>query len=126
METVFLDTHIVIWIFEGDFRRFTNKGRTYLESSLLVISPISLLELQFLNEIKRLNIPYEDLITTLKHHYDLRVSATPWLSIMERACHHSWTRDPFDRIITAHAAIEHAPLLTKDELIRANYPLAIW
>lgn len=30
----------------------------------------------------------------------------------------SWTRDPFDRIITAAAMIHQAPLLTKDEMIK--------
>lgn len=30
----------------------------------------------------------------------------------------SWTRDPFDRIITATAMIHQAPLLIKDEMIK--------
>jgi PIN domain nuclease of toxin-antitoxin system len=38
----------------------------------------------------------------------------------------SWTRDPFDRLISAHAIVANAPLITADETIRANLSLAIW
>lgn len=38
----------------------------------------------------------------------------------------SWTRDPFDRLISAHAIVANAPLITADETIREHLPLAIW
>ncbi len=38
----------------------------------------------------------------------------------------SWTRDPFDRLIAAHAIVANAPLVTADRTIRENLPLAIW
>ena len=38
----------------------------------------------------------------------------------------SWTRDPFDRIITAHASLFDAPLLTKDSRIQHYYQRAVW
>jgi len=37
-----------------------------------------------------------------------------------------WTRDPFDRLIVAHAAANDARLLTKDEKIRRHYKRAVW
>ena len=37
-----------------------------------------------------------------------------------------WTRDPFDRLIVAHAAFHGATLLTKDRAIRRNYRYAVW
>jgi PIN domain nuclease of toxin-antitoxin system len=37
-----------------------------------------------------------------------------------------WTRDPSDRLITAHAALGDDTLLTRDKIIRANYALAAW
>ena len=37
-----------------------------------------------------------------------------------------WTRDPFDRIITAQADLEKATLITKDATIRAHYSRAMW
>jgi PIN domain nuclease of toxin-antitoxin system len=38
----------------------------------------------------------------------------------------TWTRDPFDRIITAQASLNGALLLTKDATIRQNYDRAVW
>ena len=46
--------------------------------------------------------------------------------VIAEAMRISWTRDPFDRIITATAMIHQAPLLTKDEMIRREYGLAVW
>ena len=37
-----------------------------------------------------------------------------------------WTRDPFDRLITAQAALDDSPLLTKDDTIHTYYPEAVW
>ncbi|MBC8180299.1 transposase, partial [candidate division KSB1 bacterium] len=38
----------------------------------------------------------------------------------------SWTRDPFDRIIVANAAVNHNILVTKDQNILENYEQAMW
>jgi PIN domain nuclease of toxin-antitoxin system len=38
----------------------------------------------------------------------------------------TWTRDPFDRLIAAHAILSGAPLLTADRRILANLPQATW
>jgi PIN domain nuclease of toxin-antitoxin system len=38
----------------------------------------------------------------------------------------SWTRDPFDRLISAHAIVANALLVTADETIREHLPLAVW
>jgi PIN domain nuclease of toxin-antitoxin system len=38
----------------------------------------------------------------------------------------SWTRDPFDRLIAAHSIVANSPLITADETILENLPLATW
>jgi PIN domain nuclease of toxin-antitoxin system len=38
----------------------------------------------------------------------------------------SWTRDPFDRLIAAHAIVANASLVTADDTIREHLPLAVW
>jgi PIN domain nuclease of toxin-antitoxin system len=56
------------------------------------------------------------------------MSSTEWTACY-RSCDmlgHRWTRDPFDRIIVAHADVVSAPLLTKDQAIRRNYRRAFW
>lgn len=38
----------------------------------------------------------------------------------------TWTRDPFDRMIAAHAIVADTPLLTADRTILDHLPLASW
>jgi PIN domain nuclease of toxin-antitoxin system len=46
--------------------------------------------------------------------------------VIDAAVQMKWTRDPFDRLITAQAAVYKNILLTKDETIRKNYLKALW
>lgn len=46
--------------------------------------------------------------------------------LVQAAAPLSWTRDPFDRLIAAHAIVANAQLVTADETIRENLPLAVW
>lgn len=45
---------------------------------------------------------------------------------MQSAAGLTWTRDPFDRLIAAHAIVAGAPLLTADRTILENLPQAVW
>ena len=45
---------------------------------------------------------------------------------MRQALAEKWSRDPFDRLIVAHAKAQKTPLVTRDEKIRENYRLAVW
>jgi PIN domain nuclease of toxin-antitoxin system len=38
----------------------------------------------------------------------------------------AWTRDPFDRLIAAHAIVADVGLVTADETILENLPQATW
>ena len=49
-----------------------------------------------------------------------------WLRCAEVADHLSWTRDPFDRTIAAHAICFVAALCTRDRAIREHYAEAFW
>ena len=46
--------------------------------------------------------------------------------MVEQALLQKWIRDPFDRLIVAHAAANDAPLITRDEKIRRHYKRAVW
>lgn len=50
----------------------------------------------------------------------------PFADVIRIAIKQSWTRDPFDRIITAQAAIGSNPLVTKDDGIRKHYRYVVW
>jgi len=44
----------------------------------------------------------------------------------KEAIERDWTRDPFDRLIAAQAALARARLLTRDDLLRRHFPSAFW
>ena len=62
----------------------------------------------------------------LAGHLGVHVSQTPYAQIVAHAVAITWTRDAFDRLIVAHAAADRAQLVTRDSLIRAHFPGAIW
>ena len=47
MESVYLDTHVVVWLFSGEIDKISNKAVEIIEESELFISPIVALELDF-------------------------------------------------------------------------------
>ncbi len=84
------------------------------------------LELQLLFEIGRALAPASKVIDELSKKIGVSVCRLPFASIGESAVGLSWTRDPFDRLIVAHADASEASLITKDEHIRRNYKRAVW
>ena len=46
--------------------------------------------------------------------------------VFDQAIDYQWTRDVFDRLITAEADAMGVGLITKDKKILANYERAIW
>lgn len=123
---IYLDTHVVVWAYAGEIERFPASVCSRIEESDLLISPFVLLELKYLHEIERLTVEpgviYENLASTI----GLTVCDLPLIRVISEAMPQTWTRDPFDRIITATATARDAVLLTKDETILAHYPKAFW
>ncbi|MBQ39247.1 MAG: transposase [Gemmatimonadaceae bacterium] len=100
--------------------------RRDLNGSQLVVSPVVELELQYLFEIDRVTVPAIDIVGELRQSVGLQFSETAFHDIVRAALSNQWTCDPFDRMIAAQAAVEGAPLLTKDANIRRHYPMAYW
>ncbi len=123
---MYLDTHVVAWLFAGRPDLLPIRVRRRIERDDLVVSPMVVLELQYLFETKRTTEPAHIVIPALRNAIDLRVCDLPFSRVAETAAEQSWTRDPFDRIITSHAALRRAPLASKDATIRANYARAVW
>lgn len=123
---IHLDTHVVVWLYLGDLSLFPASVRRELNRSDLVISPVVELELQYLHEIERVRVPASDIVHELEQSIALQFSDTSFHSVVRAAMSHSWTRDPFDRMIVAQAAVDGAPLLTKDANIRRHHRAAFW
>ena len=123
----YLDTQIVVWLTEANLAKLSQTALSLTQTADLRVSPIALLELQYLYEIKRIVVTPQEIVVKLNTEVGLTLCDHPFPIIAEVALGESWTRDPFDRLIVAHAKANGASLLlTKDEVIRANYVHAQW
>jgi PIN domain nuclease of toxin-antitoxin system len=97
-----------------------------LETDAIAISPIVELELTYLFEIGRVSEPASAPLSALRRMLGLQIADVSLAELVQAATNLTWTRDPFDRLIAAHAIVANAPLVTADETIRENLPLATW
>ena len=123
---IYLDTHVVAWLYDGDLRRFSKDACRAMEKEELRISPIVQLEMSYLKEIGRMMVDGLLIIETLTQSVGLRVCDLAFNRVVVESLHHTWTRDPFDRLIVGHAQSQNARLLTKDRVIRKHYKNAFW
>lgn len=123
---MYLDTHVVAWLYAGKIQLLPSKIRDELVQEELLISPIVILELQYLYEIGRVAEPGAVVFQDLAARIGLQVCRLPFESVILEALQLPWTRDPFDRIIVAQASLRSTRLITKDADIHAHYPYAAW
>ena len=123
---IFLDTHVVVWLYAGEVDRFPRRARKRLESEPVLVTPMVLLEIQYLHELSRVNQGPALIVKELEKSLGLEIHTENFERIVIAALGESWTRDPFDRIIVAHAHLTATALLTKDESIRKHYRQAFW
>jgi PIN domain nuclease of toxin-antitoxin system len=122
----FLDTNACIWLYQGELDKFSDAVKSRLEDNDLFISPLVKLELQYLYEIERIKEKADKVTSQLYDQIGLQIHNIPLNVLIEHSLSESWTRDPFDRLITCHARIENGYLITRDQHIRANYNKALW
>jgi PIN domain nuclease of toxin-antitoxin system len=127
---VVLDTHVLIW-WTLDPGQLSVTARRHCDAIALagaVISSISLWEIGI--KVKRcqldLGLDLAEYIRRLQLVKGLRivpVDVEHWTTNLELQWEH---RDPADRTIVATAKLFDLPLISKDEVVRAFYPKAIW
>lgn len=125
-EVVHLDTHIVCWLYEGRIDLLSAEAIQAIEHGRPTISPIVDLELQLLHEVGRIVKGPNTILSALAFDIGLEMATTAFPIVAAAARGLSWTRDPFDRLIAAHAMIAEARLVTKDRLIRKHCAAAVW
>ena len=122
-----LDTNVFLWLAAGEVEKLSERAADAIRKSDLIISPMVLLELQYLYEIKRLLKEPLALLNDIDTQIGLKVKDASFAAVLHTARFETWTRDPFDRVIVAHARTDgHAPLVTADSRIRENYPRSVW
>lgn len=109
-KVILLDTNALIW-WATNHRRSTPlrkwKGRTF-------VSPVSLLEIRFLVECGRARLQPN---ISLAEDPRWFVDDPSTRALFNEAEGVLWTRDPFDRLIVAHARLRNWKLATADEML---------
>jgi PIN domain nuclease of toxin-antitoxin system len=115
---ILLDTHALLWVHTG--HRRARPLAAY--SGRLRVSPTSLLELELLVEAGRLRLRHGagpvDVLADDRWLMD-EPPAGGWF---ERALELGFTRDPFDRLLAAHALLRCWKLATADEVLLERMP----
>jgi PIN domain nuclease of toxin-antitoxin system len=123
---IHLDTHVLVWLYAGEVDRLPEAAKALLESEELAISPMVELELTYLHEVGRIRVPEGDLLDELVPALGIQTAASSFAAVVRQARSLNWTRDPFDRLIAAHALCDGVRLLTADATMREHLPTAVW
>lgn len=113
---ILLDTNAVIWLMVKHKRvqGLQNAGRLYL-------SPVSLLELHFLVEVGRgIQFPAGKTLQDVAKDSRWQLDNPDAAALFAAAFPIGWTRDPFDRLLVAHAKHRRWKLATSDQHILKN------
>lgn len=117
----------MVWLAAGHLNHFPKMAAKVIQHAELLYSPMVLLELEYLYEIRRNKLPARDIQRKVDFETGARLCEFPFASIASAALDEKWTRDPFDRLIVAHAkANGFASLISADEEIARHYPRTIW
>jgi PIN domain nuclease of toxin-antitoxin system len=106
---ILLDTHAFLWI----ERRKPRGLAVLLAGRSLFISPAMLLELQVLHEAGRFRL--SGTLAAIAHDDRWVLDEPPAGAWFIRAAEIAWTRDPFDRLLAAHAQLRGWRLATADQ-----------
>jgi PIN domain nuclease of toxin-antitoxin system len=117
---------VVGWLYEGELSRIPQRARSLLSEKAPRVSPMVELELSFLFQVGRVSEPASAPLQALRRGIGLEVADVSFAELATAAIDLTWTRDPFDRLIAAHAIVAGVPLLTADRTILENLPLATW
>jgi PIN domain nuclease of toxin-antitoxin system len=112
---ILLDTNALIWLEQGHPR-----GRALARAAgRLHISPASLLELQFLEEVGRIRLK-RGTLRAIAGDDRWVLDEPPSAAWFLEAAALGWTRDPFDRLLVAHAQVRGWRLATGDAALLAR------
>ena len=114
---ILLDTHAAIWMASGHRR-----ARPLHDYARLHISPATVLEIQLLVEVGKLRLAGGRSVQAIADDLRWRLDEPPAGRWFMEACELGWTRDPFDRLIAAHARVRGWKLATADDVLLTKLP----
>lgn len=115
-QTILLDTHVIIWLYESR-KKFGPEAMRLLESSnqSLAVSYISLMEIAIKNATGKLK--YEDEIFDDLAELGIEVIAPSRELLSRYRIFSPANKDPFDNLIIATALAQKSALMTSDRQI---------
>lgn len=122
-----VDTHVLVWRLLQPSRLPKKVRHLFSEpDNEFLIPTVCLLEIQYLSEIGRIELDVEEALVAIREETNFQL-----IPYDEEAMLHSLklttTRDPFDRMILAHALSQSTKILTKDHWMKQTAPhLAIF
>lgn len=122
---IMLDTHIAVALAEGRSGGLTRTTQRMLDREPATISPAVLLEMEVLHEIGRLRQGAAAIAAHLSGQLDISMASERFADVARAALDFGFTRDPFDRLIVAHATLLNARLVTHDHLLQQYYQAAV-
>jgi PIN domain nuclease of toxin-antitoxin system len=125
MSIVMIDTHVAVALYKGRLSGLSRQAQRLLDGASVRYSPIVDFELELLNEIGRIQYGAAVVCQHLNRELDIAESGERLSDIVRHALPLRFTRDPFDRLIVAHADLLRAPLITLDQRIHQHYSRAI-
>lgn len=118
-----LDTHFLLWVVLDvprlDEFPWLERYRPW------GVSPISLMEVQFLSEVGRLEVRQPEFVDAVSRDPRFVLDDVPFERMIRQALPLAWTRDPFDRILAAHSTARRVPLCSLDRRMRREHPLLV-
>lgn len=123
---IYLDTHVVVWLYAGQIENISEQAQSLINQNSICVSPIVSLEIQYLYEIERITQKPQTILADLSKTIGLKICQKEFYQVVTQAQDLSWTRDPFDRLIVANAALDNNALITKDQVILAHFKNAVW
>lgn len=106
---ILLDTNALLWLHHGHRR-----GRPLEERGDLYASPATLLEIQLLLETGRLRLRAGAGVRQIVDDARWMMDDPSSFDWFDRALEIGWTRDPFDRLLVAHAQLRGWRIATGD------------
>jgi PIN domain nuclease of toxin-antitoxin system len=122
---IMLDTHVAVALYEGRIGGLGTAARRAIDRDVVTISPAVLLEIELLFEIRRLRDDAKTIASRLADDLDIRLAGERFADVATEALAFGFTRDPFDRLIVAHASLAKATLVTQDSMLRYRYPKSL-
>ena len=110
---ILLDTNAVLWVLATNPRA----APLFAQGRPLRLSPVSLLEIRFLVEVGRLELAAGRSVTEIAEDSRWKLDSPSSARLFSVALDIDWTRDPFDRLLVAHARYRRWRLATGDRLL---------